>query len=148
MLTQKMITYLEKLHGCDLDVDAMIDDPPIILPDTVGSTFTWTDESVEDLIVEVLELIMADAVSLTTLIYFTYRAFDAYIWVKSTGAPIDTGLVVHLGTIVCQVTKNLLDSGKFVHLAARRGGECSIPVLSLSFYDGRSRMPGNWVDIR
>jgi hypothetical protein len=109
---------------------------------------SWNDASVEKLIIEGMELIHANVAPLTDLLYLTYSAIEAYEWANVPGTNIDPELSNHLRTIVCQLVKNVLDSGRYVFPVSFEDGEGAVAVLPLFFYDGSSCIPGDWVDIR
>lgn len=148
MLPPVMIALLTKLGTCELNVDDMIADPPIHIPSQRPGITSWNNTNVEKLIIEAMELIHEHVVPLTSLLYLTYSSIEAYEWAKMPMTNIDPDLAVHIRTIVCQLVRNVLDSGKYVFPVALDEGDGAVAVLPLFFYDGTSCMPGDWVEIR
>lgn len=142
MIPEATTKLFKRLQTHEPDVDPWLTDPPFDLPPYVSSVFTWDEKRIERHVVETAEMLGTEWVTILNILMYTYAAYDAVRWVNSSGTVIDPELLTFLRTTVYQLTKNLLESGKYVFGAARGDNIEPVAAINPRFYDGDGFMPG------
>jgi hypothetical protein len=142
MIPAATVALFKRLQTHEPDVDPWLADPPFDLPSNVSSAFTWDEERIERHVVETAAMLGTEWVTILNILMYTYAAYDAVRWMNSSGTVIDPELLTFLRTTVYQLTKNLLDSGKYVFGAHRGDNIDPVAAINPRFYDGDGFMPG------
>jgi hypothetical protein len=142
MLPEATTRLFKRLQTHEPDIDPWLANPPFNMPADLSSTFTWDEKRIERHVVETAEMLGSEWVTILNILMYTYAAYDAARWVKSSGTVIDAELLSFLRTTVYQLTKNLLESGKYVFAAGRGNNIEPVAAISPRFYDGNGSMPG------
>jgi hypothetical protein len=142
MIPEATTSLFKRLQTHEPDIDPWLADPPFDLPSNVSSAFTWDEQRLERHVVETAEMLGAEWVTILNILMYTYAAYDAVRWVNSSGTAIDPELLSFLRTTAYQLTRNLLESGKYVFAAGRGNNIEPVAAISPRFYDGNGSMPG------